>query len=121
MALQKIRVQRNLRASMRWWAFEVEDLVVLGLLWTVTEIGSNLVHRTLFGMPAEVTLPWLAVILCYLGLRSFKYGKPKAYLLDLIDHKRLPRLYCAAEQDPVRVRRYLREDNEGGTSKTYDR
>jgi hypothetical protein len=111
MALQKIRVQRNLRATMRWFVFEVEDVILLGFLWAITEFGSNLLQRTVFGIPAEVVLPWLVVVLAYLALRVFKYGRPPAYLIDLYDHYRLPRIYCACEPDPVPARRYLREDN----------
>jgi len=111
MALQKIRVQRNLRARMRWFVFEIEDVILLGFLWAVTELGSNLLERTVFGVPAEVVLPWIAVVLAYLALRVFKYGKPPAYLIDLFHFLRLPHIYCAAERDPAPVRRYLRADN----------
>ena len=110
MALQKIRVQRNLHARMRWFVFEVEDVILLGFLWAVTEFGSNLIHRTVFGIPAEVILPWIVIIVGYLALRVFKYGKPPWYLIDLCEYHRLPRIYCSAEPDPVPVRRYLREN-----------
>src|ERR1700751_2399195 len=62
MALQKMRVQRNLHARMRWFVFEVEDVILLGFLWVVTEFGSNFIERTLFGMPAEVILPWIVIV-----------------------------------------------------------
>lgn len=111
MALQKIRVQRNLRARMRWFVFEIEDVILLGFLWAATEVGSNLIERTVFGVPAEVILPWMAVIAAYVALRVFKYGKPPAYLIDLYHFFRLPHIYDAAEPDPAPARRYLREDN----------
>ena len=110
MALETIRVQRNLRARMRWLAFEVEDLILLGLLWAGSEFAANLVHRTLFGVPAEVVLPWLVVILAYIGIRLFKYNRPPAYLFDLLDYMRLPKIWCACEPDPVELKPYLSED-----------
>ncbi|MGH9773161.1 MAG: hypothetical protein ACRD4Q_15935 [Candidatus Acidiferrales bacterium] len=107
MALQKIRVQRNLHAKMRWLAFEIDDLILLGLLWVATELASNFVHRMLFGLPAEAILPWMAVLLTYAGIRLFKYNRPPAYLLDLLVYYRLPRIWCASEPDPVPAKPYL--------------
>ena len=111
MALHKMKVQRNLQAKIRWFFFEVEDLILLGLLWVGTELGSNLLDRTIFDVPAEVILPWIVVVLAYVALRVFKYNKPPAYLFDVLEYHRLPRLYCACEPDPIPVRRYLREHN----------
>jgi hypothetical protein len=108
-AIEKIRVQRNLKAKMRWLAFEVDDLILLGLLWVGTELASNFIHRTLFGLPAEAILPWMAVLLTYIGIRLFKYNRPPAYLLDLLDYHRLPRLWCACEPDPAPAKPYLRD------------
>ena len=110
MALETIRVQRNLRARMLWFRFEVEDLIILGLLWAASEFAANLVERTLFGLPAEVVLPWLVVILTYAAIRLFKYNRPPSYLFDLLDYLRLPRIWCACEPDPVKPKPYLRED-----------
>ncbi len=110
MALETTRVQRNLRARMLWLRFEVDDLIVIGLLWAVSEFAANLVERTIFGLPAEVVLPWLVVILTYIGIRLFKYNRPPAYLFDLWDYMRLPRIWCACEPDPVESKPYLRED-----------
>ena len=78
MAIEKVRVQRNLKAKMRWLALEVDDLILLGLLWVGTELASNFIHRTLFGLPAEAILPWLTVLLTYVGIRLFKYNRPPA-------------------------------------------
>ena len=38
---------------MLWFRFEVEDLILLGLLWAGAQLLSNFLHRTLFGLPAE--------------------------------------------------------------------
>ncbi len=110
MPLETVRVQRNLRAKMLWFRFEVEDLILLGLLWAGSEFAANLIHRTLFGVPAEVVLPWLVVILTYVAIRLFKYNRPPSYLLDLVAYMRLPKIWCAAEPDPVEPKPYLRED-----------
>ena len=110
MALETIRVQRNLRARMLWLRFEIDDLIILGLLWALSEFVANLVERTLFGLPAEVVLPWLVVVLTYVAIRLFKYNRPPAYLFDLLDYLRLPRIWCACEPDPVKPKPYLRED-----------
>jgi hypothetical protein len=112
MALNKVRVQRNLHARIRWFVFEVEDLVLLSVLWVATELACSLFERTIFGMPAEVVLPWMVVLLAWGGLRVFKYGKPPAYLIDLIDFHRLPHIYCSSEPDPHPGRPYLRPEVE---------
>jgi hypothetical protein len=110
MALETTRVQRNLRARMLWFRFEVEDLILLGILWAAAQLMSNFIHRTMFGVPAEVVMPWIVVILTYIGIRLFKYNRPPAYLWDLLDHIRLPKIWCACEPDPVEPKPYLRED-----------
>lgn len=95
---------------MLWFRFEVDDLIVLGLLWAGSEFAANLIHRTLFGLPAEVVLPWAVVILAYVAIRLFKYNRPPAYLFDLLDYIRLPKIWCACEPDLVETKPYLRED-----------
>jgi hypothetical protein len=95
---------------MRWLAFEVEDLILLGILWAGSEFAATMVHRTLFGLPAEVTLPWIVVLVTYGGIRLFKYNRPPAYLLDLVEYVRLPKIWCACELDPVPPKPYLSED-----------
>jgi hypothetical protein len=112
MALQKTRVQRNLKARLRWFVFEIEDLVLLGFVWAGTELVSSHLQRTVFGLPAETILPWMAALLVWLALRLFKYGKPPAYLIDFWNYHRKPKIYCALEPDPQPARRYFKEDNE---------
>jgi hypothetical protein len=112
MALQKTRVQRNLKARLRWFVFEIEDLILLGFVWAGTELVSSHLGRTVLGLPAEVILPWMVVALGWLALRLFKYGKPPAYLADFWDYHTKPKVYCALEPDPEPVRRYFKEENE---------
>ncbi|MFL6449699.1 MAG: hypothetical protein ACJ746_18755, partial [Bryobacteraceae bacterium] len=62
---------------MLWFRFEVEDLILLGILWAAAQLMSNFIHRTIFGVPAEVVVPWIVVILTYIGIRLFKYNRPR--------------------------------------------
>jgi len=43
-------------------------------------------------------------------LLTFKYGKPRGYLLDLLNYLMKPNVYCALERDSVQQVEYLKGD-----------
>jgi uncharacterized membrane protein YccC len=64
--------------------------------------------RYLFFLPMNWFLLLMVLVVGVPGLMLFKYGKPRAYLLDLIIYHAQPRSYCANARDGKLMESFLK-------------
>ena len=110
MSLNVTQVHRNLQQRVTFLYLEFEDLfVVLGLA-ALTNVLGRFLQREIFGVPMNVFLQYVVPVLAIPFLILFKYGKPRGYLLDLLQFHARPQQYCAGTQEPVIRTSYLRKE-----------
>ena len=107
--LRHTRVARNIGISLTHWGFELFDLVLIVFAIIVLGFVGRFIHRNLFGVDLSMLLQFGLPIVGAVALRLFKYGKPRRYLLDLIDFHFRPTVYCALEPDRQQTTPYLKD------------
>jgi hypothetical protein len=110
MALTSTAVPRNLATKVTFLCLEFEDLFVIVGMAVVMNVFGRSLHREMFGIPMNVFLQYVVPVLTIPALILFKYGKPRGYLLDLLNYLMKPNVYCALERDSVQQVEYLKGD-----------
>jgi hypothetical protein len=110
MSLNVTQVHRNLQQRVTFMYLEFEDLFVILGLAAVTSIFGRFLHREMFGIPMNVLLQYVVPVLAIPLLILFKYGKPRGYLADLVNHFAKPKVYCGLEPDFEQTFAYFREE-----------
>jgi hypothetical protein len=90
---------------------EFEDLFVILGIAAVTNILGKFLHRELAGIPMNILFQYIVPLAAVPLLIVFKYGKPRRYLLDFLEHHTKPRVYCGIEPDSQPQIDYLKEDD----------
>lgn len=109
MALDITPVHRNLMTRPTFFWLEFEDwFVVIGLAAVMNIVG-RLLNRVVLGIPLNLVLQFAVPTLAIPLLLMFKYGKPRGYLLDLMNWHTKPRVYSSYEADDELRTEYLSE------------
>jgi len=110
MPLQVTPVNRNLQTRVTFMLLELEDLfVVLGAAAVMNVIG-HFVGGEVAGVPMNLFLQYGVPLFMVPVLMAFKYGKPRAYIRDLVCWYVRPHAYCAIAHDRVLKFGYLKEN-----------
>jgi hypothetical protein len=111
MALRISPVSRNLHAKVTLLGLELEDMLILAMACAVAMLVGQLLFadRYMFFLPMNWFLMLMVLVLGVPGLMLFKYGKPRAFLLDLVIYYGQPRNYCAFARDTELVDSFLKE------------
>lgn len=106
-------ISRNLHAKVTFFYLELEDLLTILLATSVAMIVGNLLfpHREIFHLPMNYFLPLMILLIGVPGLMTFKYGKPRSYLQDLVLWHAKPRAYSCGGRERQLTEPYLREDD----------
>jgi hypothetical protein len=99
MALNKTPVYRNLGTRVTFLHLEYEDLMAVLLIAPVSFFLGSFFDRDLFGIPLKVVLQWGIPAASVALLLTFKYGKPRRYLVDWWRYQTKPHIYCGLERD----------------------
>ena len=112
MALRMSPVSRNLHAKVTLLGLEIEDMLFLAMACAVAMLTGQFLfpNRYMFFLPMNWFLMLAVLVLGVPGLVAFKYGKPRRYLLDLVEWRIKPRIYCGMEPDAQQKSGYLKED-----------
>jgi hypothetical protein len=110
MPLTITQVHRNLRTRVTILGLEFEDTFVILGIAALANIVARFLHREIGGVPVNVVFQYVVPLMAIPCLMAFKYGKPRRYLMDLLNWHTQPRIYCGIEPDSqIRVE-YLREE-----------
>jgi hypothetical protein len=110
MALKISPVSRNLHAKVTLLGLELEDMLFLAMCCAIAMLVGQVLFpdRYLFFLPMNWFLLLMVLVVGVPGLMLFKYGKPRAYLLDLIIYHAQPRSYCANARDGKLTESFLK-------------
>lgn len=113
MALSMSPVSRNLHMKVTFLYLELEDLLTILSAVAASMIVGNLFfpNREIFHIPMNYFLPLLILVTGVPGLMILKYGKPRAYLQDLMLWYSKPRAYSSAGREKLLEVPYLREED----------
>ncbi len=113
MALILSPISRNLHMKVTFLYLELEDLLVILLAVSGSMIVGNFLFpdREVFHIPMNYFLPLVILATGVPGLMILKYGKPRAYLQDLVFWYSKPRSYSCTGREKLFERPYLREDD----------
>ena len=113
MALSMSPISRNLHMKVTFLYLELEDLLTLLFAVASSMIVGNFFfpNREIFHIPMNYFLPLLILIIGVPGLMILKYGKPRAYLQDLVLWYSRPRAYSCAGREKVLEVPYLKEED----------
>jgi hypothetical protein len=111
MALKISPVSRNLHAKVTLLGLELEDMLVLAMCCAIAMLVGQFLFpdRYMFFLPMNWFLLLMVLVVGVPGLMLFKYGKPRAYLVDLVMYYAQPRSYCANARDGSLMERFLKE------------
>jgi hypothetical protein len=112
MSLKTTPVYRNLRTRVTFIGLEYEDLAVVLLIAPVSFFIGSLFDRELFGVPIKLLLEWGVPVCTVILLVTFKYGKPRGFLIDWWKYCARPHVYCGLERDSKITRPYLLDRKE---------
>jgi len=112
MSLQTTPVYRNLRTRVTFIGLEYEDLAVVLLIAPVSFFIGSFFNRELLGIPMNLLLEWGIPVLTVLLLITFKYGKPRGFLLDWWRYHTRPHVYCGLERDSQILAPYIEEEEQ---------
>jgi hypothetical protein len=106
-------VSRNLHAKVTLLGLELEDMLFLAMACAVAMLVGQFLFsdRYMFFLPMNWFLMLMVLVIGVPGLMLFKYGKPKAYLFDLVTFYARPRSYCTLAHDTKHTDSYLKEDD----------
>jgi len=107
MALDVTPIYRNLRTRVTFFGLEAEDLFVILAVAVVMNICGRFLNREMFGLPINMVLQYFVPVLSVPALMLFKYGKPRAYLLDWVLFHTKPHVYSGLERDRELNREYI--------------
>ena len=110
MSLQSTPIYRNLRTRVTFMGLEYEDLVVVLLIAPISFFIGSFFDRELFGIPIKLVLEWGVLVFTVIFLMTFKYGKPRGFLIDWWRYHTKPHVYCGLEPDSKIVRPYISEE-----------
>jgi hypothetical protein len=112
MALRISPVSRNLHAKVTLLGLELEDMLLLAMCCAIAMLVGQILFpdRYMFFLPMNWFLLLMVLVVGVPGLMLFKYGKPRAYLVDLVIYHAQPRGYCANARDRNLVGRFLKEE-----------
>lgn len=107
--LNRTPAQRNLRTRPTLFGLEFEHYIIIVFLMFVGYFAGGLVHRDVFGIPAQFVIQYGVPVLSVPALILFQYGKPRGYLRDWLIWHVKPHLYCGVEPDKALLDRpYVR-------------
>jgi hypothetical protein len=111
MALKISPISRNLHAKVTLLGLELEDMLFLAMCCAIAMLVGQFLFpdRYMFFLPMNWFLLLMVLVVTVPGLMLFKYGKPRAYLLDLVIYHAQPRSYCANARDRNPIERFLKE------------
>ena len=107
MSLRCTPIYRNLRTRVTFIGLEYEDLAVVLLIAPVSFFIGSWFERELFGIPMKLLLEWGVPVFTILLLMTFKYGKPRGFLIDWWNYHTKPHVYCGLEPDSKITAPYL--------------
>lgn len=116
MTLWMSPVSRNLHAKVTMLGLELEDMLFLAMSCAIAMLVGQFVfpNRYMFFLPMNWFLMLMVLVLGVPGLVVFKYGKPRAYLLDLLIFCGLPRAYCGCSHDRKLTTEFLTDSDNTG-------
>lgn len=113
MALSMSPISRNLHMKVTFLYLELEDLLAILSAVAASMIVGNFFfpNREIFHIPMNYFLPLLILVTGVPGLMILKYGKPRAYLHDLVLWYSRPRAYSSTGREKLLEVPYLREED----------
>ncbi len=113
MALLMSPISRNLHMKVTFLYLELEDLLTILLAVSGAMIVGNFLFpdREIFHIPMNYFLPLVILVIAVPGLMLFKYGKPRAYLQDLVLWYAKPRAFAVGIHERRLTEPYLREED----------
>jgi len=99
MSLQNTPVYRNLRTRVTFLGLEYEDLAVVLLIAPISFFAGSFFDRELLGIPMKLIFEWGVPVFTIFFLLTFKYGKPRGFLVDWWKFHTRPHVYCGLEPD----------------------
>ena len=108
MPLNKTPVYRNLGTRVTFLYLEYEDLIAVLLIAPVAFFVGSLFDRELFGIPMKLVFQWGIPATTVVLLLTFKYGKPRGYIRDLLIWYAKPNIYCGLEADRYITKEFLK-------------
>ena len=121
MPLTITQVHRNLHTRVTILGLEFEDLFVILGVAALANIGARFLHREIGGVPLNVVFQYVVPLMAVPCLMAFKYGKPRRYLLDLLQWHTKPRIYCGIEPDSqIRAEYWEEREDENAGANHYE-